>query len=456
MAEAPAAILSKPNFSGFIPFGYQRDCLRLLEQFDYAIGTPEILLSGSYGSAKSILLAHIAIRHCLENPGACVAIGRRSLPDIKKTIFKEIQEHLEDSLIEGVHYRQRTNVAEIDFCNGSRIISVTWGDQRYAKFRSLKLSGIIIEELTENEDDFESGFKILKARLRRITGIRQNFLIAATNPGEPDSFWYRYFIEGSKKHQTRFVFYSVTTDNKFLENVYVEQLLQDLSPLEAERYIQGRWISIAGLGIYHAYSEERNFVRSPYKLDKTRPLGITFDFNTAHGKPQSAALFQYIKGYWHFFGESVIPEANWCLDNLVDFEAKGYLDGYQKFLIYGDATGRAKSSNSLYSNYELIEGWFKQRKMICQLEVPRSNPPLVTRWTTVNAMCQNAKQETRLYVHETCPVLNQGMKLARKKEGTSLEDDSKPYQHITTALGYAVWYTKNFDSDNNGPRVIQL
>ena len=454
-----AAILSKPNFSGFIPFGYQRDVIRFLNQYQYEIGTPEILLSGSVGSAKSILMAHIAIMHCIENPNACVAIGRRSLPDLKKTLYREILEHLQDSLIEGVHYWTRTNTGEIEFCNGARIISITWGDKRWAKFRSLKLSGLMIEELTENEDEFEPGFKILKARLRRIPGIRQNFLITATNPGEPDSFWHKYFIEGAKRYpNTRFVFYSRTRDNPFLDAVYTDQLRQDYSVLEAQRYLDGEWVSIGGNGIYHAYAEERNLVGSPFVPDKRRPLRLTFDFNVADGKPASCAVFQYIEGYWHFFHESVIFDANWCLDNLDDLEARGIFEGFHKFLIYGDASGRAKSANSLYSNYELIEGWFKQRKMICQLEVPRANPPLVSRWTTVNAMCQNAKKEVRLFVHDKdncCPTLNTGMKLARKKEGTSIEDDSKPYQHITTALGYAVWYIKNFDSDTE-PRVIQL
>jgi len=400
-------------------------------------------------------MAHVAVRHCLENPNACIAIGRRSLPDLKKTLFREIIEHLQDSLIEGVHYTVRNHTGEIEFCNGARIISVTWGDQRWAKFRSLKLSGLLIEELTENDDDFEAGFKILKARLRRIPGIRQNFLIAATNPGEPDSFWYRYFIEGSLSSPSRFVFYSNTTDNFHLNPIYIEQLKRDLSALEAERYLEGKWISIGGKGIYHAYAEDRNLIRSPWVPDQTQPLRITFDFNVADGKPASAAVFQFIRGYWHFYGESIIDGANWCLDNLDDLQARGYFDGFQKFLIYGDASGRAKSSNSLYSNYDLITGWFTQRKMNCSLEVPRANPPLVTRWTTVNAACQNAKQEVRLYIHDSCPVLNTGMKLVRKKEGTAIEDDSKRYQHVTTALGYAVWYTKNFDSDTQ-PRVIHL
>ena len=61
-------------------------------QWDYTKGTPEILLSGSYGSSKSILLAHLVVNHCLEWRYARVCICRRALPDLKKTIFQEILE----------------------------------------------------------------------------------------------------------------------------------------------------------------------------------------------------------------------------------------------------------------------------------------------------------------------------------------------------------------------------
>ena len=256
---------SKTSLSGFIPFGYQCDVLRFIHSHNYALWTPEILLSGSVGSAKSILLAHIAIIHCIQFPGACVAIGRRSLPDLKKTLFREILEHLEESMIEGEHYDVRHNNGEIDFANGSRILSVTWGDKRYGKFRSLKLSMILIEELTENDDEFEPGFKILKARLRRIPTVTQNLLICATNPDEPDCFWYKYFIEGAEQYPSRLVYYSITTDNFHLDPVYITQLLQDYSVLEAERYLRGRWITISGLGIYHAYAEEVNLRKSAYR-----------------------------------------------------------------------------------------------------------------------------------------------------------------------------------------------
>jgi len=457
---------SNTNLTGFVPFGYQCDVIRLIFNHAYSLYTPEILLSGSVGSAKSILLAHLAILHCRRWPGARVAIGRRALPDVKRTIFSEIVEHLEGALVEGVDYKKSEHKAEITFSNGSKIFPVTWGDRRYGKFRSLKLSMLIIEELTENDEEFAAGFKILKARLRRIKKVHENILITATNPGEPDSFWHDYFIEGSKQFASRYVFYSITTDNFHLDPIYVDQLLQDYSILEAERYLFGKWISLEGKGIYHAYAEARNFIDKVYKLDRTLPLRICFDFNTADGKPQSAALLQVDrKGNFHFFAESIIENANWCLDNLDEFESlypssdPGLVDKcifheVPSVIVHGDATGKARSSNSLRSNYDLIKDWLAQRKIVHKIEVPTINPPIVKRWTTVNALCQNAKKEVRLFVYKNCPTLNQGMKLTRKKEGTAVEDDSKKYQHVTTAIGYGICYLKA--NENRESKVINL
>jgi hypothetical protein len=447
---------SVANLTGFIPFGYQSKVIRFINDFDYSIGTPEILLSGAFGSAKSTLMAHIALVHCLEFPGARVGIGRRTLPDLKKTLFNEIIEHMaETPLIEGVHYWVRYHTAEIEFCNGSKIESVTWGDKRYKKFRSLKFSALFIEELTENDDEFESGFKQLKARLRRVPGIRQNFLMAATNPDEPDSFWHTYFIEGSEVFATRFVFYSRTLDNPYLDPIYHEQQLNDLSPLEAERFLEGKWVSIVGKGIYHAWRDGNNLIKTPFQPDKRYAIHICFDFNTADGKPQSACIFQILNGIYHVFAESIIENANWCLDNLDDFSARGIFEGFHNFVIHGDATGRARSANSLHSNYDLICNWFAQRNMNCKLHVPRSNPPLVTRWTVVNAMCQNAKKDVRLFVYPDCPTLAKGMKMSRRIPGTALEDDKKKYQHVTTALGYGICYTKS-ESELTKTKVINL
>ena len=137
---AAVDVLSRPTLEGFSPdvIPWQREVVDLIDSWDYAESTPEILLSGSYGSAKSTLLAHLAVRHCIEWPGARVAIGRKARDDIKKTIWAEILDHIaydpehDEGMREGRLHRGRVvggdyaldlSALRVVFANGSEIIA---------------------------------------------------------------------------------------------------------------------------------------------------------------------------------------------------------------------------------------------------------------------------------------------------------------------------------------------
>jgi phage terminase large subunit len=136
----PPEIFSRPYFSDFNPraIPYQSEVVDFLDAWDFASATPEILLTGSYGSAKSILMAHLVVRHCCEWPGARVCLARKALPDLKETIFKEVIEHLSEDFVDGKDYFVNQTSAKITLKNGSEIISRTWADKKYKKARSRK------------------------------------------------------------------------------------------------------------------------------------------------------------------------------------------------------------------------------------------------------------------------------------------------------------------------------
>jgi len=265
-------LYSQTNYSDFSPrvIPYQSAVVDFLDEWDFSTGTPEILLSGSVGSAKSILMAHIAVRHCLENPGARVCLARKAMPDLKATIFKEILEHIADDFVEGKHYSVNNSSASITWFNGSEIISRSWSDKKYKKVRSLKLSMVVIEELTENNDEDKEAFDNLKMRLRRIESVKENIFICATNPDSPAHFAHKYFFESDSPN--RKVFKSITTDNPFLDPVYIEQLKADLDPKMARRMLYGEWLEIDADRVYHAYNPEKNFVNDLYTIDKRNRL----------------------------------------------------------------------------------------------------------------------------------------------------------------------------------------
>ena len=71
--------------------------------------------------------------------------------------------------------------------------------------------------------------------------------------------------------------------------------------------------------------------------------------------------------------------------------------------------------------------------------MPRSNPPVRERHNKVNAYLCNANGQHRMFVHKGAPTADKALRLTKLKAGGSyIEDDSKSYQHIGTAIGYAL------------------
>jgi hypothetical protein len=333
------------------------------------------------------------------------------------------------------------------------MICRTWADGNWTKFRSLKLSMGIVEELTENDD---IGFyKEFRARVGRLPHIKETMMLCASNPGDPEHWAYKYWSIGApeSRKKTRHVFYSVSTDNPFLPPWYIEQLKDTYTEREARRMLYGEWIELQREVVYYAYQRERNFRDRSYEIRTHLPYRLCFDFNIAKEKPLSVAHAQYIPSGgdegWHVFDETVIMGAR-TQEALEEIAAKGVFDQYDEFIVHGDAAGKHRDTRSLWSDYEIIENFLQKykradgRHVNYAVQLPRFNPPIKRRHNLVNGACHNANGRSRFWIYKDAPTADEGMRLVKLKEGAQyLEDDSKPYQHITTAIGYAVVYNED-------------
>jgi hypothetical protein len=415
----------------------------VLCSWDYSLGTYTGLCSGTVGSGKSIVGAHLGIHHCLNYPGARLLIGRRSLPDLKETLFAEICEQLTcEYLIEGRDYFINETKAKIRFKNGSEILGRSWADRKYKKLGSLKLSAAIIEEAAENDDQDEKALDFIKMRVGRLPHIPCRWILLLTNPDSPSHFLYRRYIE--KVPALSKVYYSYLKDNKFLDQAYEEGMREDMDPKLAQRMLEGKWVDISGESLYHQYERERNFRKCKYKIDPKYPIYLSWDFNIGEGKPMSVSVCQFVGDQMHIFNEVVI-EGMRTEDSCYELFAKGLLDHQQKYIITGDQTGKHRDTRSNLDDWEIIERFFSNfkqsngRHIRFELSVPRKNPEVRKRHNKVNAWCRNANGITRLWVYEDAPTADKGLRLTKLKPGAQyIEDDSKDYQHISTTIGYAL------------------
>lgn len=435
-----------PNLEEFDPhiIPYQYDVIKFVRTFDYSKGVLEVMLSGSYGSAKSILMAHIGLTHIFLNPRSRLLLGRKAMPDLKDTILQKVIDHMEGVYVENKHFEVNQTRASIAFYNGAEVISRSWHDKKYKKFRSLELSAALIEELTENDPkEFDSFYKELFARIGRMPGIRENFIMSATNPDAPSHPAYERFIL-PKDHPRRKVFYSRTDQNPFLPKTYIEQIKEGLTSQEVRRFIYGEWVEIKSEVVYYAYNPEKSAVLSNYKIDERYPVYLSWDFNIGDGKPMSMTVSQYIKGNFFFFEEVVIHGSR-TLDTLEELNARGILDYNVEYIVHGDATGKRRDTRSIHSDYQIITSYLanlqnKYGDVRFTVDVPRSNPPVRTRHSVVNGQLCNAFGMVSIFIDQKkCKTLDKGLRLTKlKKGGSYIEDDSDEWQHVTTSASYHV------------------
>jgi hypothetical protein len=391
----------------------------------------------------------------LENNRARFLIGRRALPDLKDTLYAKILEHLES--VDSRYYRVWANTGKIWFVNGSEIISKSWADKRYSKLRSLELSGAAIEELTENKGDDEQAYHEIKMRVGRLPHVKCPIMISATNPDSPSHWAYKHFItpnSGGEKHATRHVYYSRTEDNPFLPPQYIQQLKNDLDPKRAKRMLYGEWIEIQDEVIYYAYDSALQYSKKPWTPRPETPIMISFDFNIGDGKPLSACAIAYEDGIFHVFAEVIIEGAR-TEEACQEFYDRGIIVPGKHYELYGDASGKARHTSSTRSDYEIIKESFDRNGISYRYCVPLANPAIRTRHNTINAYSRNALGQTRLFIHN-CPTIDEALRLtAFKKGGNIIEDDSKKYQHVGTALGYCL-VRKLADQERGVTRSIIL
>jgi hypothetical protein len=428
-----------PTLTEFDPYKvkYQIEVLSLIRQeYNYNLGPLEILLSGSVGSAKSLLLAHIVVTHALMHPGAGVLIGRRVIRDGLNTIWSMVIKHYPELK----QYWKKSPSHTIELPNGSIIYLVSWDKGDFEKFRSYELSLAVIEELTEN--DTIDMIAEIRMRLGRAQGVRENLLICATNPSSPAHPAYQYFIEGQS--ESRRVFYSKTEDNPFLPAWYIESLRKTLDPKMAQRMLHGKWIEINRDNVYYEFTDELCYIDKEYLWDQRYPLDLFIDFNNSKsGKPMSIGAGQVIGEKYHAAKVWIIPGMR-TLDIMDEVAESGLLNGaFPLIRVFGDASGRAQDTRSNKSDWDLIENFLSNyttrsgSRLNYEIEVPMANPPIKERHNLMNALFKNDLGQTRFFVYRDAKDLAKGFRLTQLKQNARLiEDDSLREQHITTAAGY--------------------
>ena len=234
-----------------------------------------------------------------------------------------------------------------------------------------------------DEFDVEKKEKCDKIWIKTLARMRgsENFEIFITTT--PEGFKKTYEIFVKEANPFKHLIKAKTTDNHHLPKNYVENLFREYDGALVDAYINGEFVNFNGLSAYYGFKRDKHLSDNLY-FERGLPLRIHFDFNV---DPYIFGISQH--------------RTNRDIRLLKEFVLRGNSDTFDACerikeyvgdgsnidaVIYGDASGTFKSTQSVYTDYQIIERVLKPFFRSLKFEVPRSNPSVRDRLTTVNRL----------------------------------------------------------------------
>ncbi|KAA5534316.1 phage terminase large subunit [Paenimyroides baculatum] len=246
--------------------------------------TSEILLSGSAGSAKSIIAQFWGLKMCLKYEGFRLAIVRKNITDTLNTVIKSLDEVMELQNIPASVYKFDRGTSTLKFENGSEIILINGAvlpsdrNNQLARLGSLQVSAVIYDETNQIEYFF---YEIMNTRIRFIPPSMANIdyvfkSIAITNP-DINSWLYSYFWQPYVKGELpdyMAVIHSTLEENPHLSEAYKKRMRNLKEPQRSRLYL-GKWVGQSNQQLIEP--RQLNNLFKPLNKDLFKPTHISAD-----------------------------------------------------------------------------------------------------------------------------------------------------------------------------------
>lgn len=200
---------------------------------------------------------------------------------------------------------------------------------------------------------------------------------------------------------------------------------------------------VVGMGsLYHRFSAEN--IDKSISVDRERPLHLAFDFNRTPN--MHAIIGQYDKARDVFTVVDELTKSRDLYGTMKEFSEwmkLNYGGKATKIVIFGDAAGNTKNTQTGAEDYEVILSCLKNYGfMDIQLCVPKSNPPIVGRVTAFNDALRDISGKVHYKVHPRCATLLRDFRDMMEDEDGKPDESNKQLGHSTSAEGYRVHYLR--------------
>jgi len=219
--------------------------------------------SGAVAAGKTLLLAHAAIRACINTPNIKGIIGSLTytqLSNVVFTVFKEELAKYQELLnINDVPIKLIKNIVEsygkmkVEFWNGSIIYFLAMDKEE--KLRGYTIDFFCLDEPIEIDE------KIFDQLIARMRGnrLKKRFALLTTNPGAETHWIYEKFYNTKDKKK----FHHIDTnsyENIFLPKGYIENMEASYDEDWKRRFLNGQWGAFEGQ-IYKNFNPSKHIIQ---------------------------------------------------------------------------------------------------------------------------------------------------------------------------------------------------
>lgn len=364
---------------------------------------------------KTYLLAYLILKNLLKKSNAEILYLAPTYQMAKRVMWRYLIRIIPEMLIK----EKVLSDMQITLCNGS--IVYLGGSQNYDSYRGLGLDYALIDEGA----DVESA--VWSEVVRPALSDKQGSAIVAGTPEGKHNWLYELTLDKTFK-----TYQYTTMDGGWVDEEEIEQAKEQLDERTfRQEYLASfeSWLST----VYYAYSEANN---CNIEFNPELDTYLCWDFNVGEC-PMACILNQKQKdGTYVCVQEFVYPHSN--TDEVCQAVVQ-YLDNQNykgPIYITGDWAGRRRESSASFTDYQIIDHYFKNYKDYSK----KIRPTLAVkdRTSALNALFKNYKGEIKQYINASrCPKLvDDLLRVEWKSSGVKLDDTNKELTHPSDALSY--------------------
>lgn len=389
-------------------------------------------LSGRMGQAKSTNIAK-----CLLTIGMAkrvkIACVRETQNSIKDSVHAQLSEEIRNNDLPYEIYKE-TIVCPT---TGTEIIFKGLRETNEHNIRSM--AGIDIVFIEEGQAISATSFDSLDPTIRKPG----SFIIIAGNPDQESDVIYQLFGETAERRPDTYYCYLSYEYNNFrlpdsiLQNILV---MKKNRPDDYERIYLGKLKSATDSPVVKSWSEENIGVGHI-----GHDIYFSLDFNFT---PQCSVICHWDGEHNFYFSDEIVLEHVSSAQVAEEF-VRIYKQKYRgcHVIINGDASGRAHSSTSEYSNYAIIEQVFVKHGIPFEFQVPKTNPSISNRIANFDYHVKGLDGKRHILVDPRCKHLIHSCKMLGYDRNGKVEEPAWRFgmktidyakSHIFDAASYCV------------------